>query len=79
MTKIQHSGTLDLHPVAVLSPEQRRREIELLLAKRAAATGSVVTAAASELEQPEAAEELEAEPVIRAPSKRRSAKRSRVH
>jgi hypothetical protein len=35
--KVEHGGTVNLRPVAAMSPEERRREIEILLAKRAGA------------------------------------------
>lgn len=38
--KVDHSGTINHRPVAALAPQERQREIDVLLAKRQAALGA---------------------------------------
>jgi hypothetical protein len=38
--KVEHGGVIGVRPVAVMSPQERDREIEILLAKRQSALGS---------------------------------------
>jgi hypothetical protein len=82
--KVEHAGTLGLRPVAAMSPAEREREIQLLLAKRQAAMGNGAAPALPPASEPvlvEAEVELEAEPeVVRAPAKSSKPRRRRnVH
>lgn len=82
----KHSGTVNHRPVAAMSPQERRRELEILLAKRAAELGGkpmpVLPPAAAQ-DQPELVIDLppdirpEKAKAKKKPSKPRS--KTRVH
>lgn len=81
--KVEHSGVLGLRPVAAMSPEERRREIAMLLEKQKAAAGTA--AAVTSVKQADAHAELgelkilDAAPVRRGKNAKRVKRRPRVH
>lgn len=80
--KVEHGGTLNLRPVAAMSPEERRREIAILLAKRQAALGAGAPPAVIDTTATETPAELDqAREVVRAPASKpgRKKRKAQVH
>lgn len=82
--KVDHSGTINHRPVAALSPQEREREIALLLAKRQAALGPGKTPALVDtvaVERPELDVDQEPEVVRPAAASKPTRKKpkARVH
>lgn len=86
--KLEHSGVVGLQPVAAMSPQEREREIQLLMAKRQAALApglapTIAPAPVTVIDVESAELEIEIAPDIRPKSKQRSKakapKKPRVH
>lgn len=86
--KVEHSGTVHHRPVAAMSPQEREREIQLLLARRQAALGSgappMIDAQSVEVRSSDGGDEAEQEhEVIRAPAPvskpRRKKPKAQIH
>jgi hypothetical protein len=83
--KVDHSGTINHRPVAAMAPQERQREIDLLLAKRQAALGAgappVIDAQSVEVQPSSSAGDVDQEhEVVRAASRpRRKKRKAQVH
>jgi hypothetical protein len=80
--KVEHSGVLGLRPVAAMSPEERRREIDVLLAKQKALAGAskpVIDATSTESPSSPEVDDDEQLEVVRASKPARKKRKQQVH